>query len=192
MHELGDSTKGKLINSFIALVEEGKFNHLTIKDITKKAGVVRPTFYHYFQDKYHVFEVILDEKVFDPLQTMVELGMANEAIKMSFKYIEKHKLFFRQAFKTEGQNSFEEIFSQEISRRFIYLMSSKTITIHYDIGAFNARRLANYYALGVVYIVKMWLTEEDLQDYSSDRIYDLYEFLTSHSFENIFENNEEQ
>ena len=35
---------------------KGSFDKITIKMITDQAGVIRPTFYNYFQDKYEVME----------------------------------------------------------------------------------------------------------------------------------------
>ena len=40
-----------------------RFEKITIKMITDDAGVIRPTFYNYYRDKYEVFEYILDEEL---------------------------------------------------------------------------------------------------------------------------------
>ena len=41
-----------LAESFKELASRHPIEKITIKDITDKAGVIRPTFYNHFQDKY--------------------------------------------------------------------------------------------------------------------------------------------
>ncbi len=64
---------------------KGSFDKITIRMITEQAGVIRPTFYNYFQDKYEVMEWLLDEEVFRPVFAMLEDGMEREAIYLLFR-----------------------------------------------------------------------------------------------------------
>lgn len=56
-------TKELLADSFRELVLTMPFQKISIKMITDKAGVIRPTFYNYFQDKYEVIEYLFDKDV---------------------------------------------------------------------------------------------------------------------------------
>ena len=47
--------------------------------ITDAAGVIRPTFYNYFQDKYEVMEWLLWEDVFQSVTELISMDMALEA-----------------------------------------------------------------------------------------------------------------
>ena len=47
-----------LAESFKELVAVTPVEKITIKEITDKAGVIRPTFYNHFQDKYELLEWI--------------------------------------------------------------------------------------------------------------------------------------
>ena len=42
----------RLAESFKQLLIKNPIEKITIKDITDGAGVIRPTFYNHFQDKY--------------------------------------------------------------------------------------------------------------------------------------------
>ena len=64
MERKGEVTKRQLADSFKELMLKGPFDKITIRMITEQAGVIRPTFYNYFQDKYEVMEWLLDEEVF--------------------------------------------------------------------------------------------------------------------------------
>ena len=52
MERKRELTKILLAESFKELLIKGSFDKITIKMITDQAGVIRPTFYNYFQDKY--------------------------------------------------------------------------------------------------------------------------------------------
>ena len=54
MERKSELTKALLGEKFKELVAKKGFEKLTIKMITDAAGVIRPTFYNYFQDKYEV------------------------------------------------------------------------------------------------------------------------------------------
>ena len=59
MEDKKELTKDLLTASFRELVLQIPFEKITIKMITDGAGVIRPTFYKHFQDKYEVLEWIL-------------------------------------------------------------------------------------------------------------------------------------
>ena len=52
-----------LAESFKELALKHPIEKITIKEITDKAGVIRPTFYNHFQDKYEIIEYILKKEI---------------------------------------------------------------------------------------------------------------------------------
>ena len=109
MERKGEATKHQLAECFKELMLKGSFDKITVRMITEQAGVIRPTFYNYFQDKYEVMEWLLEEEVFRPVFEMVEDGMEREAIYLLFRRMEKDQLYYQKAFEVTGQNGFEEI-----------------------------------------------------------------------------------
>lgn len=49
MERKGEVTKHQLAENFKELMLKGSFDKITIRMITEQAGVIRPTFYNYFQ-----------------------------------------------------------------------------------------------------------------------------------------------
>ena len=47
-----------LAESLKELTIKQPIEKITIKEITDKAGVIRPTFYNHFQDKYELLELL--------------------------------------------------------------------------------------------------------------------------------------
>lgn len=58
--EITAQTREKLIDAFWSLYSEKNIEHITIKEITDKAGYHRSTFYEYFSDIYDVLDQLED------------------------------------------------------------------------------------------------------------------------------------
>ena len=93
MESKKEITKNLLANSFKKLILDIPFKNITIKMITDKSKVIRPTFYHHFKDKYEVLEYIVDEDIMKNIYEMVDSDMEYESLKIIFiRIIDKHEL----------------------------------------------------------------------------------------------------
>ena len=52
--------------SLIELSAKKPIDKITIKEITDKDGVIRPTFYNHFQDTYELIEWIIKTELLEP------------------------------------------------------------------------------------------------------------------------------
>lgn len=82
---------------------------ITIKEITDKAGVIRPTFYNHFQDKFELIEWIIRTELLEPVEPLIRNDMIIEAMVLLFTNIEKDKAFYSQLVKMEGSVKFHDI-----------------------------------------------------------------------------------
>ena len=98
-----------LAASFKELTLKEPIEKITIKEITDKAGVIRPTFYNHFQDKYDLLEWIINKELLEPVEMLITNGMVNEGLVLLFTEIERDKEFYMRASRLEGQNSFGSI-----------------------------------------------------------------------------------
>ena len=114
MERKGEMTKALLGQKFKELVVKKSFDKITIKMITDEAGVIRPTFYNYFRDKYEVMEWLLWEDVFSSATELVKMNMARSALEMIFKKIAADKEYYARVFEVKGQNSFEDMLYHNI------------------------------------------------------------------------------
>ena len=106
----------------------------------QQAGVIRPTFYNYFQDKYEVMEWLLEEEVFRSVFEMVEDGMEREAIYLLFRKMEKDQQYYQKAFEVTGQNGFEEILAGKLRKLIRQMMKNHKITLQKLEGLRDERR----------------------------------------------------
>ncbi|MCD8124009.1 MAG: TetR/AcrR family transcriptional regulator C-terminal domain-containing protein [Lachnospiraceae bacterium] len=173
-------TKELLAQSFHDLMLHREFEKITIKNITDEAGVIRPTFYYHFQDKYDVLEYILRRDIIEKAEEMSKMGMEREAIKFVFSALERDREFYRRAFQVTGQNSFEEMFQHYAYEMWKEKLESAKLIQNTKNQLLNEHNVAMYYALGITASVKMWL-ENGKGEVSADELCEAYEFLLTHS-----------
>jgi AcrR family transcriptional regulator len=78
-------SKEWIYNALMYLLKKNAFRKVSIEDITKKAGVARPTFYRNFESKE---DILIDQgrKIYERLMTDLESGIdAGDATYNSIK-----------------------------------------------------------------------------------------------------------
>lgn len=164
-------TKDLLADSFRELVLTIPFQKISIKMITDKAGVIRPTFYNYFQDKYEVIEYLFDKDIISNVEVMLDNGMELEAVKLMFICFEKNFKYYRNLFDIEGQNSFEEYFGQYIQNTYLRILKKHPMK-QVSSPLITPNALAHFNALILIEIVKLWL--HHTPQISAEEIYETY------------------
>jgi len=173
-----------LAESFKALVLEESVEKITIKEITDQAGVIRPTFYNHFQDKYELLEWIIRTEVIDPVRPLILGGFVNESVILMFKNIYRDKSFYQRASRLEGQNSFMELCQKCVEELLLELFQGQ-IEKNQPLKWLTAERLSRYYANSICYVIISWIRS----GYSIDpaELSEIYEYVISHSIKNILE-----
>ena len=75
-----NATDALLAESFKELALRRPIEKITVKEITDRAGVIRPTFYNHFQDKYELLEWIILTELLEPIRPLIEHKMVKEAL----------------------------------------------------------------------------------------------------------------
>lgn len=94
-----------LAESLKELTIKQPIEKITIKEITDKAGVIRPTFYNHFQDKYELLEWIIRTELLEPVKPLIQNGMIDQRDYI-FAGIEKEKDFYTKASLLRGTELF--------------------------------------------------------------------------------------
>ena len=79
----------RLAESFKELELVEPIEKITIKEITDKAGVIRPTFYNHFQDKYELLEWIIRTEILEPIMPLFLGGFIKEGFTLIFTNVAK-------------------------------------------------------------------------------------------------------
>ena len=189
MERKSEMTKALLGEKFKKLVIEKSFEKITIKMITDEAGVIRPTFYNYFQDKYEVMEWLLWEDVFKSVTELVNMDMDKEALKMFFRKFEIDKDYYEKVFTISGQNSFEEMLYNQIYDLAKRMLAEHPVKIEDRSQIINEEVFTKFQAITLMNGIKSWILYSGNQ-ISEDDALKFYEFLMTHSLLDIVEDGE--
>lgn len=172
-----------LLESFKNLILKHNFDKITIKMITDEAGLIRPTFYNHFADKYEVLNEICYNDIFKGSEMLIDNKMPYEAIHYMFSRIENNKEFYFKAVKVTGQNSFEEILNNNLSKMFKELFNQYGTNNIYSKDKFSVDDIAEYYSRGLTFIIKRWI--EEGMKVSARTLTKRYEVLVTNSLDDI-------
>lgn len=148
-----------LAESLKALSITKPIEKITIKEITDKAGVIRPTFYNHFQDKYELLEWIAMNELFKPAEPLFASGMLKEGVTYILTAMCNEKEFYKRAVQLEGQNSFNEIFAGCVSRAVLKHISDEGISKSASYSWLTPAEIADFYANSITHLVIKWILE---------------------------------
>lgn len=169
-----------LAESFKELACQQPIEKITIKEITDKAGVIRPTFYNHFQDKYELLEWIIKKQILEPIRPLILAGMVDEGLVLMFTTIEKEKEFYSRAARLEGQNSFEGIVKRCILQTLSEALKAEHPRQHSKRGKYpwlNAKNVAEFYAQSMCFVVIDWI--KGGMSITPREITDVYNYIMS-------------
>lgn len=185
MIQKNEATKALLAEGLKNLIVKLPFEKITIKMITDEAGVVRPTFYNYFKDKYELLEWIFSKDVMEKVQMVTDSGMSTaEAMKLFFVLIEKDKLFYKRAFMVTGQNAFEKVVEGYLYQMFLERLEKFSFTVEKMPVLVSTETIANYYTVDVINILKQWLFHRDAK-ITAEEVAEAYFFIITHSLYDV-------
>lgn len=172
-----------LAESFKELALKQPIEKITIKEITDKAGVIRPTFYNHFQDKYELLEWIIFTELIEPIELLVQNGMVNEGLILLFTNIEKEKEFYMRASRLEGQNSFGSIAQSCVEHLLLEVIRKSTAGKKLKYAWLTPERIAEYHAQSMCYVAISWI--QSGMTVSAKELAEIYRYIIGHSIEDV-------
>lgn len=165
-----------LAKSFKYLVLKRPIEKITIKEITNLAGVIRPTFYNHFQDKYELLEWIIKKELVEPIRSKIGHAKSEEALMLLFQAILKSADFYSRARRLEGQNSFESIVLHCVEEELSAVLGDRKTELPKE-------ELIHYYAHSMTYLVLHFI--DDGMKKTPEEMVELYRYVKNHSFEDL-------
>lgn len=180
MERKSELTKALLGEKFKELVAKKGFEKLTIKMITDAAGVIRPTFYNYFQDKYEVMEWLLWEDVFKEVSELMEQERGMESLQLLFWKFGEDKNYYEKVFEVTGQNSFEEMLYDQVLHMEEILIKHHPLKHLKNMPHVDEKVFLEFHAISLVNGLKYWLIRESKSISAGDAM-EFYQYMMSHS-----------
>lgn len=177
------NTKQALADSMKQLLRKMPMERITIKDITDMAGVIRPTFYNHFSDKYELLEYIIREDLLRPVRPLLLNHMLTEGLTLLFSNLKNDREFYVNAVRIEGQNSFESIAQHEVTKLLLDVMDELYDGRHYRYVWLSRDIVAEYYAQSMCYVAITWIKRDFMIE--PKELSEIYEYLTRNSMMDV-------
>lgn len=177
-------TKTLIGESLKELMRDHPFEKITIKMITDEAGVIRPTFYNYFCDKYEVVEWIFNEGIIDKVQAMFDQKMYTEGLKLLFVCMKNDCAFYKKAFEITGQNAFTDIVRNSLYHLFISEVNTSYIESQSSNPLLTPEMVAGFYSISLANLLQLWIQSSN-QQYTAENMVDAYAYLVSHRIQDF-------
>ncbi len=175
-----------LAESFKELATKRPIEKITIREITDKAGVIRPTFYNHFQDKYELLEWIVKRELIAQTEPLLDNGMLKEALIVSLTTMEKEKAFYTKAVYLEGQNSFADTLKKAIADLALSRLNRKRIEELLPKKWLTAEIVADYFSEALCYAIIEWV-KDDMR-VPMNELVDIFIYVATHSLLDIIGN----
>lgn len=173
----------RLAESFKQLLIKNPIEKITIKDITDGAGVIRPTFYNHFQDKYDLLEWIVKNELLGTAFTQLRNGHLEDGLVLIFTNALQMKEFCIRAAKMEGQNSFESIVRKCIWEMLFQYISTRCEDRTFSHSWMTPEIVAEYYAQSLTFVVMTWIRKDMI--ISSEEMATVYQYIIHRSMDEM-------
>jgi AcrR family transcriptional regulator len=151
--------KVSLAENLRALMVKHLFEKITIKQICDETGVIRATFYNYFEDKYDCLNWIVYHDVIENNDAKLAAGDVTGAFSDLLRTVDENRAFYTAAYRNvTGQNSFEDMMRGE----FVELCMGyfKKYRDENMMPQYSDEILAHYYAESLAYLVKLFVFQD--------------------------------
>ena len=164
-----------IVNSFKKLMLEKDFSKITVKMIALESGIMRSTFYNYYQDKYEILEWIIDEDILRKVELPLARELYADAMRLVFKCFAEDRAFYKKAFEIRGQNGFEEILVSKCIP--LFMEAYKSVDFHYSNPLITRENIAQYQSIALVTYLKMWIADDCYGDADYNDVCEAFIFM---------------
>ncbi|MCI8513288.1 MAG: TetR family transcriptional regulator [Lachnospiraceae bacterium] len=180
-----ENTCQALAASLKELMKSRPFEKITIKEITDGAGLIRPTFYNHFQDKYDLLEWIFCNEVILPAKALLDHDMLQEAAQLMLLEIEKEEAFYRKAIRIGGQNSFLQIVENVFRELLLRVIERHTHVSTIGGKLLTVQNIAEFFAASSLFVIVKWLESDE--KVPTEEVAKVYKVLITRAFSEMME-----
>lgn len=128
------------------------FEKITIKMICDETGVIRATFYNYFDDKYDCLNSIIHHDLVENSHESLEKQNVQDVLTVMFETIEENHEFYRVGYNVVGPTGFEAMLHDNLAI-MVEDFFSETRDDSY-LPQYSNSLLASYYAESLAFSIK--------------------------------------
>lgn len=163
------------------LLKYKDLDKIRIKEITDEAGLMRPTFYNYFQDKYEVVEYIFCHEILEPVRPFLKSGLNRAAFQFMAMAFQQDYDFYHREIQRASQNSFRDILAKTMHDFLLPILTEKLKKPVHPL--MTAENITDYYVNIFLFVLTRWLTHG--KQVSVEQLMEIYDLIVSNSLEDL-------
>jgi len=112
-------TRRLLLETLNEMLRKKTFDQIHVKDICARAGIHRSTFYHHFEDKYHLLTFVIRELMTILIGEMTEGSQArtvDQTVQRIFKHFLRHRDSYHLILLDRRDAEVRQIYQEEFTR----------------------------------------------------------------------------
>lgn len=176
-----------LAGSLKELAAEHPIEKITIKEITDGAGVIRPTFYNHFQDKYELLEWIIKTELIEPIRPLLIHGMTEAAMVLIFTNIRKDKVFYSKVVRLDVPVSFTMIATRCVKGVLKEIIEERSQGKQPRHQWLTSDVVSDYFAQSMTFACIGWI--KDGMTISPEEMAEAYQYMITRSLEDVINGN---
>ena len=145
-------TKKLLADCIKEMMEEKPFSKISVADICEECQLNRKSFYYHFKDKYQLVNWIYYDEFIKNIENE-EFASVWELLKELCEYLYANKEFYKKVFEIEGQNSFNDYFTEQLEP--LLTKSMERIVEENEDREFHVL----FYSFALLASLRRWLSE---------------------------------
>lgn len=159
-------THKALCDAFLSMLNEKRFENITVNELCERALVRRATFYKHFADKYDFFEFFIrkihedfDQQMGVNLEEMDIHGYTHFLFKRLFEFLNDNQAMVSNVINSSAFSTLIDILAQHIRQHsFLELKAQKEKGFEFSLPL---DILSSFYAGGVIYLLRYWVTSSE-------------------------------
>jgi AcrR family transcriptional regulator len=171
MHQKTDlrivKTHKALVDAFLQLLGEKRFEDITVNELCERAMVRRATFYKHFADKYEFFAFVVNTKQ-DQFQAQQNAAPPHpqslylDIVKNTLDFVKSNKKLVQMVFDSKMLPTLLEILSQQIAIDVTQRLKEDV----QDGASLRAspQLMAQFFTGGLVYTMKWWVAQKKVSE----------------------------
>ena len=161
-----DRTEQKIVQVFGDLLQEMPLNKITVRELVKRCGINRNTFYYHFQDIPSLLERILREWADQMFQNHGKPNSVLECIYLLVDYGER----YRQAALHIYHSMSREVFVRNLEEVALYIVTEyvDSAAQDYSVQPVDRAVLIRYYKCTFVGVILDWFNDKMCYDLRHD------------------------
>jgi hypothetical protein len=165
-------TKNEIKKSFIALLNEKEFDKITIKEISKKCGINRNTFYYHYEDIYSLLDDVLMTEVNNVINDCNNESV-NQKFVESIEFASKNKVALYHIFNSSNKEEFNNYLIKVVDVLLKHYIKQNNLLV--TVSDAEEDIIIKFYIGAISYLITDWFKNgmKNEPTYVIDKLVDL-------------------